>query len=43
MVEREFTETGDTVEEGGILVSKIGGRFCAATGEVTLGGRVEMK
>ena len=30
MVEREFTETVDTVEEGGILVSKIGGRFCAA-------------
>ena len=39
MVEREFTDIVDTAEEGGTVVSKIGGRFCSATGEVTLGGR----
>ena len=39
VVERDFTETVDTAEEGGTVVSKIGGRFCAVTGGVTLGGR----
>ena len=39
MVEREFTEIVDTAEEVGTIVSKIGGRFCAATAVVTLGGR----
>ena len=39
MVERGFTDTSDTVEEGGAAVSKIGGRFCTTTGGVTLGGR----
>ena len=39
MVGREFTEKVDTTEEGGTVVSKIGGRFCTATGGMTLGGR----
>ena len=39
MVERAFTKRFDTAEEGGTVVSKIGGRFYAATGGVTLGGR----
>ena len=39
MVEREFTETVDTAEEDSNVVSKIGGRFCAANGGVNLGGR----
>ena len=39
VVEREFMLTVNNMEEGGTVVSKIGGRFCAATGEVTLGGR----
>ena len=39
MVEREFKETVNTVEEGGAVVSKIGGRFFAATRGVALGGR----
>ena len=39
MVEKDFTETVDNAEEVGTVVSKIGGRFCAATGGVTLGGR----
>ena len=43
MVEREFTETFDTTEEGGTVVSKIGGRFCAATAGVTLVGKVGTK
>ena len=36
MAERNFTETVDTAEEGVTIVSKIGGRFCAANGGVTL-------
>ena len=32
-------ETVDTVEEVSTVVSKIDGRFCVATGGVTLGGR----
>ena len=40
MVEREFAETFDTVEEDGIVESKIGGGFCVAVGGVTFGGRV---
>ena len=43
MVDREFKETFESVEDGGTVVSKIGGRFCAATGGVTLGGRVGRK
>ena len=39
MVERKFTETVNTAEEGCTIVSKICGRFCAATGGVTFGGR----
>ena len=39
MAERNFTETVDTAEEGGTVVSKIGEMFCAATGGVTLGRR----
>ena len=39
MVERKFTETVDTAEEGGTAASKVGGRFCVATGGVNLGGR----
>ena len=39
MVEREFAETVDTVEEDGIVESKIVGRFCVAIGGVTFGGR----
>ena len=38
-MERDFTETVDTVQEGVTIVSKMDGRFCAATGKVTLGGR----
>ena len=38
VVKREFTETVDTTEEGGTVVSKIGRRFCTADGRVTLGG-----
>ena len=36
MVEREFTETVDTAEEGVTVVNKIGEFFCVATGRVTL-------
>ena len=43
MVERDFIETVDTAEEDGNIVSKIGGRFCAANGGMTLGGRGGMK
>ena len=43
MVEREFMEKVDTVEECGAIVSKVGGRFCVATGRVTLGGRGRKK
>ena len=39
MGDMEFTETVDTTEEGDTLVIKLGGRFCVATGGVTLGGR----
>ena len=39
MVYREFTEIFNTAEEGGTVVSKVGGRFYVATGGVTLGGR----
>ena len=39
MVEREITEKVNNAEEGGTVVSKIDGRFCAATGRVTLGER----
>ena len=39
MTEMEFTDTVYTSEEGGTVVSKIGGRFCTATGGMTLGGR----
>ena len=39
VVEREFAKTVGTTEEGGTVVSKIGGRFCATTEVVTLGGR----
>ena len=39
MVYRDFTEILDTAEEGGTVVSKVGGRFCVATGGETLGGR----
>ena len=38
-MEREFTETVDTAEEVGTVVSTRGGRFCAVTGGITLGGR----
>ena len=43
MVEREFTDTVDTAEEGGTVASKKGGRFCAATWGETLGGRGRTK
>ena len=43
MVEREFTETVTTPDEGGTKVSKLFGRFCVASGGVTLGGRVGTK
>ena len=39
MVERDSTETVDTLKEGGTVVSKIGGIFCDANGEVTIEGR----
>ena len=39
MVEREFIEKVDIAEEGSTIVSKIGERFCAATGRVSLRGR----
>ena len=39
VVEREFMEIVDNAEEVGTVVSKIGGRFCAAAVGVTLGGR----
>ena len=42
MVERDFTEIVHTVEEGGTIVSKVGGRFFVAARGVTLGGRVLM-
>ena len=32
MKEREFAEMVDTAEEGGTVVSKLGGRLCVATG-----------
>ena len=38
MLEREFTETVDTVEEGGTIVSKVCVRFCVANGEAILKG-----
>ena len=37
MSEREFTETVDNMEEGVTVVSKVSGRFCVATVQVTLG------
>ena len=43
MVERNLTETVNTAEEGGTIVSKIGGRFCVSIGGVTLGGRGRTK
>ena len=43
MVEREFTETVNVTKEGGTAVSKFGGRFCVATGVVTLGGSRDKK
>ena len=43
MVEREFTETVDTIEECGNVVSKVGGGFYVATGGVTLQGIRGMK
>ena len=36
MVDREFVETVNTAEEVGIIVSKVGVRFCVYTGGVTL-------
>ena len=36
MVERESTETVDTMEESGNVLIKLGGRFCVSTGGVTL-------
>ena len=39
MVEREFTETVDTAEDIGTIVSKVCGRFFVTTGGVTLVGR----
>ena len=39
MLEREFTESVNTTEEGGTIMNKTGGNFCAATGGVNLGGR----
>ena len=39
MVYIELTDTVNTAEEGGTVVSKVDGRFCVATGGVTLGGR----
>ena len=35
----EFMETADNEEEGGTIVSKLGGKLCVPTGGVTLGGR----
>ena len=35
MMEREFTKTVYNEEEGSTVMSKTGGRFCAATGGVT--------
>ena len=35
----ELTDTVNTAEEGGTVVSKVDGRFCVATWGVTLGGR----
>ena len=43
MVDRYFAETVDTKYEGVTIVSKVGGRFCVATGRVTLGGRGRKK
>ena len=43
MFEKEFTETVDTTKEGGTVVSKLGGSFCAATRGVILGGRGGIK
>ena len=42
-MERDITETIDTAEEGRTVFSKRGGRLCAATGGVDLGGRGGMK
>ena len=39
MVENEFLDTVDTAEEGGTIVSKVGGRLCVNTGGSTLVGR----
>ena len=39
MVEREFMETVDIVEEGGNIVGKVGGSLGVITGGVILGGR----
>ena len=37
VVEIYFIETVNNAEEGGTVMSKIGGSFCVATGGVTLG------
>ena len=39
MVNRHFVEAVNTTEEGGTVVSKVGGRYCVSNGGVTLGGR----
>ena len=39
MVENEFSDTDDTAEEGGTIVSKVGGRLCITTGGSNLVGR----
>ena len=39
MVEREFTKTFNTMEDGGTIVSKVGGGFAPLLGGVNLGGR----
>ena len=39
VVEIYFIETVNNAEEGGTVMSKIGGRFCDVTGGVNLGGR----
>ena len=39
MVARDFTETVNTAEGGGAVISKLYGRLCIDTGEMNLGGR----
>ena len=43
MEEINFTETVDTAEDGGTIVSKLGGRLCVATVGLTLLGIVGKK